>query len=86
MRFARRCGDRTARRGVVTGTMLNPLNSSMIAVALLGLSMDFRVSTGTPTWLTSGFYLGGAVGMPLMGRLADLVGPRRLFSLVLWSA
>ena len=67
--------------GVVTGTMLNPLNSSMTAVALLGLSMDFRVSIGTATWLISGFYLGGAVRMPLMGRLADLVGPRRVFSL-----
>ena len=66
---------------VVTGTMLNPLNSSMIAVALLGLSMDFRVSISTATWLISGFYLGGAVGMPLMGRLADLFGPRRVFSL-----
>jgi len=66
---------------VVTGTMLNPLNSSMIAVALLVLSMDFRVSISAATWLISGFYLGGAVGMPLMGRLADLFGPRRVFSL-----
>lgn len=66
---------------VVTGTMLNPLNSSMIAVALLGLSMDFRISISTATWLISGFYLGGAVGMPLMGRMADLFGPRRVFGL-----
>ncbi len=66
---------------VSAGTLLNPLNSSMIAVALLSLSADFRVSTVTVTWLISGFYLAGAIGMPLMGRLADQFGPRRIFSL-----
>jgi len=66
---------------ISAGTLLNPLNSSMIAVALLSLSVDFRVSTVTVTWLISGFYLAGAIGMPLMGRLADQFGPRRIFSL-----
>lgn len=66
--------------GVVSGTLLNPLNSSMIAVALLSLSVVFHVSIPTATWLISGFYLGGAIGMPLMGRLADSFGPRRIFS------
>jgi MFS family permease len=66
---------------VAAGTLLNPLNSSMIAVALLTLRADFRVSTTTATWLISGFYLAGAIGMPLMGRLADQFGARRIFSL-----
>lgn len=66
---------------VMTGTLLNPLNSSMISVAVLSLGLAFRVSTITATWLISGFYLAGAIGMPLMGRLADLCGPRRIFSL-----
>ncbi len=66
---------------VMAGTLLNPLNSSMIAVAVLSLSGAFRVSTVTATWLISGFYLAGAIGMPLMGRLADQFGPRRIFSL-----
>src|SRR5947209_197468 len=61
------------------GTLLNPLNSSMIAVALLPLHSDFGVSIATVTWLVSGFYLAAAVGQPLMGRLADLFGPRRIF-------
>jgi MFS family permease len=64
----------------MSGTLLNPLNSSMIAVAILSLSAGFRVDTVTATWLISGFYLSGALGMPLMGRLADLFGPRRVFS------
>lgn len=66
---------------VALGTLLNPLNSSMIAVALLSLGTTFHVSLVTATWLVSSFYLAGAVGQPLMGRLADLVGPRRIFCL-----
>ena len=59
--------------------ILNPLNSSMIAVALVAVHSDFHVDIGTSTWLVSGFYLVGAVGQPLMGRLADLLGGRRVF-------
>jgi len=66
---------------VAMGTLLNPLNSSMIAVALLSLGAAFHVPIATVTWLISSFYLAGAVGQPLMGRLADLVGPRRIFCL-----
>lgn len=61
------------------GTVLNPLNSSMIAVALIGLERHFEVGVATASWLVSGFYLAAAVGQPLMGRFADLFGARRLF-------
>ena len=64
---------------LITGTTLNPLNSSMIAVALVDIQRDLRVSIVTATWLVSAFYLTAAVGQPLTGRLADLIGPRRLF-------
>ena len=64
---------------VAWATLLNPLNSSMIAVALVPIQADFRTSVGDATWLISGFYLAGAVGQPLMGRLADRLGPRRVF-------
>lgn len=61
------------------GTLLNPLNSSMIAVALVPLQHDFQVSVTTVTWVITSFYLASAAGQPLMGRLADRFGPRRLF-------
>ena len=64
---------------VVLGTLLNPLNSSMIAVALTRIQRDFHVTVGEVTWLISGFFLAAAIGQPLMGRLADLFGPRRVF-------
>ncbi|WP_348788222.1 MFS transporter [Leifsonia sp. NPDC080035] len=61
------------------GTLLNPLNSSMIAVALVPLQHSFRVDVTTVTWVITSFYLASAAGQPLMGRLADRFGPRRLF-------
>lgn len=61
------------------GTALNPLNSSMIAVALVELQRDFRLDVATVTWVITSFYLASAAGQPLMGRLADRFGPRRLF-------
>ena len=61
------------------GTVLNPLNSSMIAVALVPLQREFDVGVATSSWLVSGFYLAAAVGQPLMGRFVDLFGARRLF-------
>jgi len=61
------------------GTALNPLNSSMIAVALLVLRKDFHLDVATVTWVITAFYLASAAGQPLMGRLADRFGPRRLF-------
>ncbi|MCZ2401893.1 MFS transporter [Paenarthrobacter sp. Z7-10] len=62
------------------GTALNPLNSSMIAVALVVLRGDFHLDVATVTWVITAFYLASAAAQPLMGRLADRFGPRRLFS------
>jgi MFS family permease len=59
-------------------TLLNPLNSSMIAVALVDLQRDFGVGFAASSWLVSGFYLTAGVAQPVMGRLADRFGPRRV--------
>ncbi|MCU1548773.1 MAG: transporter [Arthrobacter sp.] len=76
----------TSRTGVAVaalslGTALNPLNSSMIAVALVVLRAEFGLDVATVTWVITAFYLTSAAGQPLMGRLADRFGPRRLFML-----
>lgn len=67
--------------GLSLGTALNPLNSSMIAVALVVLRADFGLDVATVTWVITSFYLASAAGQPLMGRLADRFGPRRMFML-----
>jgi len=64
---------------VVLGTLLNPLNSSMIAVALTRIQRDFHVTVGEVTWLISGFFLAAAIGQPLMGPAGRPVWPRRVF-------
>ncbi|HEX8102332.1 MAG TPA: MFS transporter [Solirubrobacteraceae bacterium] len=61
------------------GTLLNPLNSSLIAVALHDMQRDFRAGFDDVSWLVSAYYLGSAIGQPVMGRLGDLHGRRRVF-------
>lgn len=63
-----------------TGTALSALNSGMVAVALSTLRREFTVDVATVTWVISSFYLASAVLQPLMGRLADRYGPRRVFA------
>ncbi|WP_163507276.1 MFS transporter [Fodinicola acaciae] len=60
------------------GTLLQPLNSSMIAVALVQIGAAFHAGTQTQ-WLVSALYLATAVSAPTAGRLADLFGARRVF-------
>ncbi|WP_240374856.1 MFS transporter [Bacillus piscicola] len=61
------------------GTLLNPLNSSMISVALTRIQHEFALSFADATWLISIFYLASAAGQPVMGKLSDMFGPKRLF-------
>lgn len=61
------------------GTLLNPLNSSMISVALTRLQHEFSLTFADATWLISVFYLASAVGQPVMGKLSDMFGPKKLF-------
>lgn len=60
------------------GTVLQPLNSSMIAVALVSIRDDFDAGVSV-NWLVSALYIATAVAASTMGRLADLFGARRMF-------
>lgn len=64
---------------IATGTMLNPLNSSMISLALHSIQKDFQLSFTTVSWLISSFYLASAIGQPVTGKLGDLIGRKRMF-------
>jgi EmrB/QacA subfamily drug resistance transporter len=61
---------------------LNPLNSTMIAVALPAMAAAFRLSAGTvTTWLVTSYLIVNIVAASPAGRLADLLGRRRTLSL-----
>jgi EmrB/QacA subfamily drug resistance transporter len=64
---------------VATGTMLNPLNSSMIALAIPNIQKDFDLSYLTVSWLITSFYLASAVTQPIAGKLGNLIGRRKMF-------
>ncbi len=64
---------------MILGSILNPINSSMIAVALIPIGLAFKAPPADTAWLVSGLYLATSVGQPVVGRLIDLYGPRRLF-------
>lgn len=63
---------------IALGTLLQALNSSMIAVALVQIRQAFHAGASA-SWLISGLYLATAVGAPTMGRIADVIGPRKVF-------
>jgi MFS family permease len=64
---------------LTVGSSLNPLNSSMVSVAVIPIMRDFRISIGTATWVITSFYIAACVSQPLMGRLGDQLGARRVF-------
>jgi len=64
---------------VCVGAALNPINSSIIAIALVSIGEAFGVGTGTTAWLVSVLYVATAIGQPTMGWLADRFGPRRVY-------
>lgn len=61
------------------GTLLNPLNSSMISVALTRIQDQFALSFADASWLISVFYIASAAGQPVMGKLSDMFGAKRMF-------
>ncbi|MFC8711794.1 MFS transporter [Streptomyces sp. NPDC057197] len=71
--------DRRLIAPMVLGSVLNPINSSMIAVALVPIGAAFGAPPAQTVWLVSALYLATAVGQPVIGRLMDMSGPRRLY-------
>jgi MFS family permease len=61
------------------GAALNPVNSSVIATALVSIAAAMHVSVGQTAILISSLYLTSAIAQPAAGRLAEEFGPRRVF-------
>ena len=58
--------------------MLNPINSTLIAVALVPIGQSFGAGPAKTAWLISALYLATAVGQPVVGLLVDRHGARRV--------
>ena len=65
--------------GVALGTMLAPLNTTMVALALPEISGDFDAGLDAVTWTITGYVIAMAVVQPIGGKLGDLYGRRRVF-------
>lgn len=61
------------------GAALNPINSSMIATALVPIAAAMDIPVGRTSILISSLYLTSAIAQPAAGRLAEEFGPRRVF-------
>ncbi|MER7024613.1 MULTISPECIES: MFS transporter [Streptomyces] len=66
---------------MLLGSVLNPVNSTIISVALVPIGRALGAPAAQTAWLVSALYLATALGQPVVGRLIDLFGPRRLFLL-----
>ncbi|WDL98092.1 MFS transporter [Alicyclobacillus sp. ALC3] len=61
------------------GSTLNPINSSMLATALVPISAFMRVSVAQTTILVTALYLASSIAQPTAGKLSTEFGPRRVF-------
>ncbi len=64
---------------LLLGSLLNPLNTTMISTALVAIGDSFGIGAADTAWLISVLYLASAVAQPVLGKLADSLGPRRIF-------
>jgi MFS family permease len=64
---------------MLLGSALNPINSSVIATALVAIAAAMHVPVGQTSILISSLYLTSAIAQPTAGRLSEEFGPRRVF-------
>lgn len=64
---------------VYVAVALNPINSAVIATALVSIAAALHVPVASTAILISSLYLTCAIAQPTAGRLAEQCGPRRVF-------
>lgn len=66
---------------VAVGTFMAALDSSIVNVALPTLSLKLHSELSTLQWVVTAYLLTISSLLPVMGRVADLIGRKRVFSL-----
>ena len=64
---------------IALGVILNPLNTTMITVALPSIQNEFLLTSGDISWLIASYFIVSAVFLPLIGKLSDFYGGRKSF-------
>ena len=64
---------------MLTGMVLVPLNSTMIAVGLYAIARQLHLSVASVVWVVAAYLIAMAVVQPLGGKAGDVYGHRRLF-------
>ncbi|WP_043932917.1 MFS transporter [Bacillus sp. EB01] len=66
---------------IALGVILNPLNTTMITVALPEIKNEFMLSSKDITWLIASYFIISAIFLPLIGKLSDVFGRKNIFLL-----
>jgi MFS family permease len=64
---------------IALGVILNPLNTTMITVALPSIQNQFQLSAQDISWLIASYFIISAIFLPLIGKLSDHYGRKRIF-------
>lgn len=64
---------------VALGVILNPLNTTMITVALPDIKREFLLSSTDISWLIASYFIISAIFLPLIGKLSDYYGRKIIF-------
>lgn len=66
---------------MILGSILNPVNSSIISVALIPIGNALGAPPSQTAWLVSALYLATVIGQPVAGKLIDSKGPKILYQI-----
>jgi MFS family permease len=64
---------------IALGVILNPLNTTMITVALPEIKNEFLLTSKDIAWLIASYFIISAIFLPLIGKLSDYYGRKKIF-------
>ena len=64
---------------ITLGVILNPLNTTMLTVALPTIQNEFHISSEGISWLVASYFIVSVIFLPLIGKLSDHYGKKKIF-------
>jgi MFS family permease len=65
---------------ITTGTFMANVDAAAVTVALPTMAREFDVGLDALQWVISGYFLTITAVLPVFGRLADIVGRKRILN------